>query len=85
MPAPAPDLIGRHFHAETPGRKIVGDITYIPTGEGWLADEVRDQRAVTLAEAYARHPERFARRPRPPVIPGQVWINDPAKRREPGP
>ncbi|MFG2405836.1 transposase [Streptomyces brevispora] len=49
------------------------------------ADEVRDQRAVALAEAYERHPERFARRPRPPEIPGQVWINDPAKRREPEP
>ncbi|WP_420716599.1 IS3 family transposase [Streptomyces sp. H27-H1] len=26
--APAPDLIGRDFHAESPGMKIVGDITY---------------------------------------------------------
>ncbi|MFE7115548.1 IS3 family transposase [Streptomyces sp. NPDC057654] len=34
--APAPDLIGRDFHADRPGRKIVGDITYIPTSEGWL-------------------------------------------------
>ncbi|MFD6415868.1 IS3 family transposase [Streptomyces sp. NPDC060194] len=34
--APAPDLIGRHFHADHPGTKIVGDITYIPTAEGWL-------------------------------------------------
>lgn len=38
-----------------------------------------------LAAAYERHPERFARRPTPPGIPGQVWINDPAKRREPEP
>nr|WP_319753014.1 integrase core domain-containing protein [Streptomyces sp. AK02-04a] len=49
------------------------------------AEEVRDQRAVALAEAYERHPERFARRPKPPQIPEQVWINDPAKRREPEP
>ncbi|MDX3097083.1 DDE-type integrase/transposase/recombinase [Streptomyces sp. ME19-03-3] len=49
------------------------------------AEEVRDQRAVALAEAYERHPERFARRPKPPEIPGQVWINDPAKRRQPEP
>lgn len=34
--APAPDLIGRHFHADRPGQKIVGDITYIPTAERWL-------------------------------------------------
>ncbi|MYQ82030.1 MULTISPECIES: IS3 family transposase [unclassified Streptomyces] len=33
---PAPDLIGRDFHAETPGTKLVGDITALPTAEGWL-------------------------------------------------
>ncbi|MCP3771583.1 MULTISPECIES: IS3 family transposase [unclassified Streptomyces] len=33
---PAHDLIGRDFTAHTPGRKLVGDITYIPTDEGWL-------------------------------------------------
>ncbi|MGW7449801.1 IS3 family transposase [Kitasatospora sp. NPDC054795] len=49
------------------------------------ADQVRDQRAATLIEAYARHPERFARRPKPPEIPRHVWINDPARRREPEP
>jgi transposase InsO family protein len=32
----APDLIGRNFHAERPGIKLVGDITYLPTAEGWL-------------------------------------------------
>lgn len=35
-PAPVPDLVGRNFTAHTPGEKLVGDITYIPTGEGWL-------------------------------------------------
>ncbi|MEU4066506.1 IS3 family transposase [Streptomyces wedmorensis] len=34
--APSPDLIGRDFTAARPGMKIVGDITYIPTAEGWL-------------------------------------------------
>ncbi|MCC3768831.1 IS3 family transposase [Streptomyces sp. UNOC14_S4] len=33
---PAPDLIGRDFTAHTPGTKLVGDITYIATAEGWL-------------------------------------------------
>ncbi|MFB7216627.1 IS3 family transposase [Streptomyces sp. NPDC056255] len=33
---PAPDLIGRDFHAEVPGTKLVGDITALPTSEGWL-------------------------------------------------
>ncbi|MFI9605028.1 IS3 family transposase [Streptomyces sp. NPDC052043] len=31
---PAPDLIGRDFHAEQPGTKLVGDITFLPTAEG---------------------------------------------------
>ena len=35
-PGPAPDLVGRDFTAEAPGEKLVGDITYIPTSEGWL-------------------------------------------------
>ncbi|MCY0924527.1 IS3 family transposase, partial [Streptomyces sp. H27-G5] len=31
-----PDLVGRNFTADAPGEKLVGDITYIKTGEGWL-------------------------------------------------
>jgi transposase InsO family protein len=33
---PAPDLIGRDFTAPVPGVKLVGDITFIPTEQGWL-------------------------------------------------
>ncbi|MER7043121.1 IS3 family transposase [Streptomyces microflavus] len=33
---PAPDLIGRDFTAAAPGLRLVGDITFIPTGQGWL-------------------------------------------------
>jgi putative transposase len=33
---PIPDLINRDFSAEAPGEKMVGDITYIPTWEGWV-------------------------------------------------
>ena len=33
---PIPDLVARDFGAEAPGQKMVGDITYIPTWEGWL-------------------------------------------------
>lgn len=35
-PAKVPDLVGRDFTASAPGHKLVGDITYIPTAEGWL-------------------------------------------------
>lgn len=31
-----PDLVNRDFTAERPGVKFVGDITYVPTWEGWL-------------------------------------------------
>ena len=31
-----PDLVDRDFTAAEPGTKLVGDITYISTGEGWL-------------------------------------------------
>jgi putative transposase len=31
-----PDLIGRDFTAAAPGQRLVGDITYLRTGEGWL-------------------------------------------------
>jgi putative transposase len=33
---PIPDLVERDFTALEPGTKMVGDITYIPTWEGWL-------------------------------------------------
>jgi putative transposase len=33
---PIPDLVNRDFTADVPGAKMVGDITYIPTWEGWL-------------------------------------------------
>ena len=32
----APNLINRDFYASNPDEKYVGDITYIPTSEGWL-------------------------------------------------
>lgn len=31
-----PDLVARDFTAAAPGTKLVGDITYIPTWQGWL-------------------------------------------------
>ena len=40
---------------------------------------VDDARQATLNTAYAAHPERFTRRPAPPRIPAQSWINQPEK------
>jgi putative transposase len=31
-----PDLVARDFSSDFPGQKMVGDITYIPTWEGWV-------------------------------------------------
>lgn len=31
-----PDLVDRDFTADAPGVKLVGDITYIPTWQGWV-------------------------------------------------
>jgi putative transposase len=33
---PAPDLVKRNFHAETPNQLWVADITYVPTWQGFL-------------------------------------------------
>jgi putative transposase len=35
-PGPIPDLVNRDFTADAPGEKMVGDITYIYTWQGWL-------------------------------------------------
>jgi transposase InsO family protein len=36
QPVTSPDLIGREFTAAAPGQRLVGDITYLRTGQGWL-------------------------------------------------
>jgi putative transposase len=42
------------------------------------ARQLYDQRAAVLAEAHARNPERFVRRPpTPPELPTAAWINKP--------
>ena len=33
---PIPDLVNRDFTADAPGHKMVGDITYVSTWEGWV-------------------------------------------------
>jgi putative transposase len=35
-PVSSPDLIAREFTAAEPGQRLVGDITFLRTGEGWL-------------------------------------------------
>lgn len=40
---------------------------------------IDDARAMTLDRAWHQHPERFTKRPRPPQIRNEVWINQPQK------
>jgi putative transposase len=42
------------------------------------ADAIDQQRQNTLTAAYHAHPVRFSRRPHPPIMPTQFWINQPA-------
>lgn len=43
-----------------------------------LAEAKREQRALVLADAFARYPERFPHgRPQPRPLPTAVWINPP--------
>jgi putative transposase len=41
------------------------------------AHAIDQERRNTLTAAYHAHPERFGRRPHPPAMPTQSWINQP--------
>jgi len=44
------------------------------------AHQIRALRQQTLDAAYAAHPHRFShRRPRPPKLPTEAWINQPSR------
>ncbi|MDN3267026.1 IS3 family transposase [Streptomyces sp. MA15] len=49
----APDLIGRVFTAPVPGGKLGGDITFIPTEQGWLYLATRLDLATREVVGYA--------------------------------
>jgi transposase InsO family protein len=36
QPLQSRDLVGRNFTADVPGTRLIGDITYLKTDEGWL-------------------------------------------------
>jgi hypothetical protein len=63
---PAPDLVGRKFTAVMPGIKMVGDITCLPTRQGWLylasVIDLCTRKLVGYAMAHARtnfwHPQQ---------------------------
>ncbi len=65
---PLPDLVKRDFSVGAPGERTCGDITYIPTGEGWLylADvlDLGSRRLVGFAMAEHMRTELVASGPR---------------------
>ena len=52
-----PDLVGRLFDADAPGMKLVGDIAYIPTWQGWvfLATVIDCHTKAVIGYALADH------------------------------
>jgi putative transposase len=53
-PVTSPDLINREFTADAPGRRLVGDITYLRTGQGWLYLSPRRTPAALRASRLGR-------------------------------
>ncbi|MCX5059131.1 IS3 family transposase [Streptomyces sp. NBC_00452] len=47
-----PDLIGRDFTAARPGTLLGGDITYLPTQEGWLDLATREVIGYAIADHH---------------------------------
>ena len=58
-----PDLIKRDFTADAPARKLVGDITYIHTREGFVYPAGRDGAALLEKNCWLRHGGTHANRP----------------------
>jgi putative transposase len=54
---PIPDLLGRNFHADAPVTKLVGDITYLPTWQGfsYLATVIDCHTEACIGYAIADH------------------------------
>ena len=88
-PVASPDLIGRDFDpaSSAPGERLVGDITYLRTGEGWLylATVMTSRRVcggLAARDGHAHQPRRRrpadGHRPRPGaggiVVVGAVLV-----------
>lgn len=72
-PVVLPDLIGRAFTGGAPGEPLVGDITYLRTGEGWLylatVIDLATRRGLTTANGCIP-PSATARPPKPSTTTG---------------
>ena len=61
---PLPDLVQRDFSVGAPGERSCGDITYVPTDEGWLyvadVEDIGSRRVVGFAMAEHMRTELVA-------------------------
>jgi hypothetical protein len=75
---------GRFFMAYNHEHRHSGIGMHTPASVHFgTAQQIRAQRQDTLNRAYAEHPERFTRRPRPPQLPKVAWINQPVDQPQP--
>ena len=77
-----PDLVGRDFTATAPGARMVGDITYVRTGQGWLylALVIDCYSRAIIGWAMADHCNRHVR-PAAAPEPGQRHQSDSGHRK----
>ena len=75
------DLFGWYNHEHR--HSGIGLMTPYAVHHG-MAPRITAARQQTLLAAYARHPDRFVRKPpQPPILPEAAWINPPAKNTTP--
>jgi len=76
--ADARQFCARFFHEYNYIHRHSGIAWHTPASVHFgTADAIDQARQTTLTAAYQAHPERFGRRPHPPVMPTQFWINQP--------
>lgn len=76
--ADARQFCARFFHEYNYIHRHSGIAWHTPASVHFGTDDAIDEaRQTTLTAAYHAHPERFGRRPHPPTMPTQFWINQP--------
>lgn len=74
----ARDFCDRFFTAYNHEHRHSGIGMHTPASVHYgTAEQIRLLRQSTLDRAYATHPQRFTRHPRPPHVPETAWINQP--------
>ncbi len=76
--AEARQFCARFFHEYNFVHRHSGIAWHTPASMHFgTADTIDQARQNTLTAAHHTHPQRFRRRPHPPIMPTQFWINEP--------